>query len=105
MLVRAAQELFDGLPARAYEILEGFASERSRARGQAHLLRAAACFDLARLDPDSPIDWLARARSERLAARRAAPALAPDRRFFAPDFLVFFADGANPKPLPNLLAR
>ena len=104
-LLRAAQELFDGRPARAYEILERFASERSRARGQAHLLRAAACFDLARLDPDSAADWFARARSERLAALRAAPALVPDRRFFAPAFIEFFADGADPAPLPDLLAR
>ncbi len=32
-LLRAAQELFDGRPGRAYEILERFVSERARARG------------------------------------------------------------------------
>ena len=50
-------------------------------------------------------EWLARARSERRAAIGAAPALAPDRRFFAPAFVVFFADSAQAKPLPDLLAR
>ncbi|MBP9145594.1 MAG: hypothetical protein KBF21_08035 [Thermoanaerobaculia bacterium] len=104
-LLRAAQELFDGRPAEALALLERFASERSRARAQAHLLRAAACFDLARLEPDSADEWLARARSERRAAIGAAPALAPDRRFFAPAFVVFFADSAQAKPLPDLLAR
>lgn len=104
-LLRAAQELFEGQPDAAYTILERFASERSRARGQAHLLRAAACFELARLASDSSVDWLARARSERLAAIAAAPALVPDRRYFAPGFVAFFVDGADPKSLPDLLAH
>ena len=102
-LLRAAQELFEGRPAAAYAILERFSSERSRARGQAHLLRAAACFELARIAPDSTVDWLARARAERLAAIAAAPALVPDRRYFAPGFVAFFVDGTDPKPLPDLL--
>lgn len=102
-LLRAAQELFEGRPAAAYAILERFSSERSRARGQAHLLRAAACFELARIAPDSTVDWLARARAERLAAIAAAPALVPDRRYFAPGFVAFFIDGTDPKPLPDLL--
>lgn len=104
-LLRAAQELFEGRPARAYEILENFASDRSRARGQAHLLRAAACFDLARLEPDSAAAWLARAREERATARRSNPTLTPDRRYFAPGFVEFYARGADPPPLPDLLAR
>lgn len=102
-LLRAAQELFEGRPAAAYAILERFSSERSRARGQAHLLRAAACFELARIAPDSTVDWLARARAERLAAIAAAPALVPDPRYFAPGFVAFFVDGTDPKPLPDLL--
>ena len=104
-LLRAAQELFDGRPGAAYTILERFSSESSRARGQAHLLRAAACFELAHLGPDSTVDWLARAGAERLAAIAAAPALVPDRRYFAPGFVAFFGDGADPKPLPDLLAH
>ncbi len=103
-LLRAAQELFDGRPARAYEILEGFSAARPRARAQAHLVRSAASFDLARLGRDSEA-WLSRARRERAAAARAAPALVPDRRFFAPAFVEFFAGGADPAPLPDLLAR
>lgn len=102
-LLRAAQELFEGRPAAAYAILERFSSERSRARGQAHLLRAAACFDLARIAPDSTVDWLARARADRLAAIAADPALVPDRRYFAPGFVAFFVDGSDPKPMPDLL--
>lgn len=104
-LLRAAQELFDGRPGRAYEILERFASERSRARAQAHLLRAAACFDLARLEPEAAAEWLSRAREERAAARRSSSTLAPDRRYFAPGFVEFYARGGNPPPLPDLLAR
>lgn len=101
-LLRGAKELFDGRPARAYEILEGFTSERSRSRAQAHLLRSAASFALARLDANAAA-WIARAREERAAARSAAPDLAPDRRFFAPAFCDFFR-GGEPAPLPDLLA-
>ncbi len=103
-LLRAAQELFDGRPELAYEILEHFASKRSQARGQAHLLRAAACFDLARIEPVSG-DWLVRARAERTAARLSAPALVPDRRFFAPAFVEFFTLGTEPAPAGELLAH
>lgn len=101
-LLRAAQELFDGRAARAYEILEGFTSERPRSRAQAHLLRAAASFALARLDPDAAA-WIARAREERAAAKSAAPDLEPDRRFFSPAFCDFFRGGEPVLP-PNLLA-
>lgn len=103
-LLRAAQELFDCRPARAYEILEGFSSARPQARAQAHLVRSAASFDLARLGRDSEA-WLSRARRERAAAARAAPELVPDRRFFAPAFVEFFSTGALPAPVPDLLAR
>jgi hypothetical protein len=103
LLLRAAQELFDGWPARAYAMLEGFASDRPRSNGQAHLLRSAAGFELARLEPASAARWLTRARRARLAALRAAPGLAPDRRYFAPAFVEFFATGAAPAALPDLL--
>ncbi len=102
-LLRAAQELFDGRPARTYALLEGFATERTRTNGQAHLLRAAAGFDLARLEPASAARWLARARRERLAALRAVPSLLPDRGYFSPAFVEFFATGAAPEALRELL--
>lgn len=103
-LLRAAQELFDGRPDRAYAVLEHFASDRPRARGQAHLLRSSACFHLARVQPEAASTWLARAREERAGARRAAPTLVPDGSFFAPGFIAFFTRGADPEPLPALLA-
>jgi len=102
-LLRAAQELFDGHPAATVQLLERFESARPRSRAQGHLLLAAACFDLARLEPEAASRWLARARTERLAARRTASDLTPDRRYFSPAFIEFFRSGAEPLPLPDLL--
>lgn len=102
-LLRAAQELFDGHPAATVQLLERFESARSRARAQGHLLLAAACFDLARLEPPDASRWLARARTERLAARQTDAELAPDRRYFSPAFIEFYRSGVEPPPLPDLL--
>ena len=100
-LIEAAAAWLRGDPEAVLATLHDVELQDARARAHAHLLKAAARFELYRAGGSKSAHLLAAARSDVLDCRRADPSVVPLPKAFPPPFVRFFE---NPGP-PDATAR